>query len=364
MKFINSGLITIGNTIISCLTPVFFTSVVLWMSACGPSKKVSFNITRPAEITLPSDVNTILLVDRTKFDNEALNTIEGILTGEMPADDRVAAQEAMNSLKKKLDQSPRYNVRILPGRMAGNSITAAFPEAIPWNVIDSLCNSNNSDVVVCLEVFDSNFIITNGTRVKKKMEGEGKNAKEVSYTEYYAEGVGSIKMGIRSYYNKEKTIFDQQMLHKNNTWEATGTSAVDAAAALISKSNANRYLAKIVGEDYAYKISPMPVRISRSFYGKSKHIPQVATGARYADVNKWEDAINEWKTGINHADPKEAGKIAYNIAVAYEVLGEYGSALTWAQDAYTKYGNKEARNYVNTLQNRIEEERLLKEQMK
>lgn len=344
-------------------TTLLLISIVLFY-ACGPSKRVTFNITQPAEITLPSDVNTVLLIDRTKFDDKLLNTLEGILTGELPADDRSAAQEALNSLKRKLDYSPRFNVKILPDRFSGNSMTANFPAAIPWEMIDELCVKNNAELVVALEVFDSNFIITNGTRLTKRTEGEGKNARQVDYTEYYAQGVGSIKMGIRSYYRKDRTIVDQQMLNPNHTWEATGTNPLDAAAALISKSNANKFLAKKAGEDYAYKISPMTVSLSRQFYGKSKHTPEIAAGTRYADVNKWEEAINTWKTSLPKAEPKEAGKIAYNIAVGYEVLGEYGTALTWAQDAYTKYGNKEAREYSGQLQYRIDEEKILKEQMK
>jgi hypothetical protein len=103
--------------------------------------------------------------------------------------------------------------------------------------------------------------------------------------------------------------------------------------------------------------------VSREFFGKSKHVPEVAAGTRYADVNKWQDAINQWKAGLAKADEKDAGRLAYNIAVAYEVLGEYGTALTWAQDAYTKYGNKEAKNYVRILENRIEDEKVLQQQM-
>jgi hypothetical protein len=335
----------------------------LIIASCGHSKYVTFSVTQPAEITLPSEVNTILLIDRTKFDNKMLNTIEGILTGELPGDDRAAAQEALNSLSNKLGYSPRYSVKILPDRFAGNSMTSAFPQTIPWNRIDSLCKTNNADVVVALEVFDSNFIITHGSRQKKKTESDGKNTREVAYTEYYAQGIGSVKMGLRSYYNKERRIIDQQMIDKKNTWEATGTTALDAAAALISKSQANKHLAKMIGEDYAYKISPMPISVSRSFFGKSKHVSQVETGTRYADVNKWNEAINEWKMGIPKAEEKDAGRLAYNIAVGYEVLGEYGSALTWAQDAYTKYGNKEARDYVRVLEYRIEEEKRLKVQM-
>ena len=170
-------------------------------------------------------------------------------------------------------------------------------------------------------------------------------------------------MGIRTYYNKEKNIIDQQLLNKSNNWEATGTNAFDAAAALISKSNANKYLAGLIGGDYAYKISPMPVSISRSFYGKSKHVSELESGTRYAQVSQWNEAINEWKKGIPKAKQKDAGQLAYNIAIGYEVLGEYGNALTWAQNSFTKYGNKKSRNYVYELQQRIDDETLLKEQM-
>lgn len=338
-------------------------TVCFLITSCGPSRIVSFNVTRPAEISLPSDINTVLLVDRTKFSNKMVNIIEGILTGEMPEDDKAAAQETMMSLKNALNYSPRYNVKILTDRLEGNSMTAAFPDALKWDVIDKLCVNNNAEAVVSLEVYDSNFIVTHGTRVKKKSVGEGTNKRDVEYTEYYAQGIGSVKMGIRTYYNKDKSIVDQQMINKSKTWDATGTSVLDAMRLLISKSNANKYLAANVGEDYAYKISPMPYTISRPFYGKSKHIPEVATGSRYADVNQWNEAITVWKNGLKKARKKDAGFLAYNLAIAYEVLGEYGTAITWAQDSYTKYGNKNGRDYVWELRRRMNEEVVLNKQM-
>jgi hypothetical protein len=320
-------------------------------------------VTRPAEITFPPDAKTILLVDRTRMENGAVNILEGLLTGELPADDRVAAQEAVVSLKNRLATSPRFAVKMFPDRMKGNSLTSAFPQALDWAIVHQLCTSNGADVVVALEIFDSDFIVTNGTRLKKKTEGEGAKKREVEYTEYYAQGVGNVKMGIRAYHDKSKSILDQQLFTESKSWEAVGKNALDAAALLISKSEANRYLAAAVGSDYAYKISPLPVRLSRSFYGKSKHAPSVATGTRYADVNQWQQAIDSWKQGLNNASQKDAGKLAYNIAVGYEVLGEYGSALTWARDAYTRYGNNIAREYVRQLEGRISDEKLLKKQM-
>lgn len=335
----------------------------IMMFSCSPSRIVSFNVNQPAEITFPSEANTILLVDRTKLANEKVNIIEGILTGELPSDDKAAAQEALMGLMNSLNNSPRFNVKLSPERLKGNSLTAAFPDALSWDVIDKLCKTNNADIVIALEVFDSNFLVTNGKRMKKKFVGEGANKREVEYPEFFASGVGSVKMGIRVYYNKDKTIVDQQMFNPSNSWEGAGSTPMEALSLLINKSNANKYLATSVGENYAYKISPLPIRITREFYGQSKKVNEVAAGSRYADVAQWDEAINEWKKGLQKAEKKDAGMIAYNIAIGYEVLGQYGTALTWAQDSYTKYGNPKGRDYVQNLRRRINEETILKNQM-
>ncbi len=341
---------------------ILLTAGILF-SSCGPTRTVSFNITRPAEITFPSDVNTILLVDRTKFSDDMFNILEGLITGELPADDKIAAQMALINLKNKLSYSPRFNVKIYPERLVGNSMTVAFPQPLSWDKIDQLCADNASQIVVCLEVFDSDFIITHGIRNKKKSIGVGTEKREVDYKEFYAQGVGSINMGIRAYYNREKVIVDEQMISLNNSWEGTGSTPMDALAMLVSKSNANKHLAGEVGQSYAYKISPLPIRISRPFFGKSRSVPELAKGTRYADVNNWDRAIAEWKAGFSDAKPKDAGKLAYNIAIAYEVLGEYGQALTWAQDSYAKYGNNLGRDYVRRIETRINEEIVLRKQM-
>ena len=217
--------------------PVIGLAAALVLPACGPSRKVSFNITQPATITFPAEANTILLIDRTKFADGWLNTLEGLLTGELPTDDRHAAQACLASLKSRLDDSPRYNVRILTNRFDGNSLSHAFPPVLGWDFISGLCRDNQSDIVVALEVFDSNFIVTNGSSIKKRTEGSGDNKREVEYTEYWAQGVGSVKLGIRTYSLRDSSIVDEQFLDRQNTWTATGVSPLDALALLISKSN-------------------------------------------------------------------------------------------------------------------------------
>ena len=331
---------------------------------CGSMRSVGISSMRPAEITFPSYVNTLLLVDRTRFDNSAVNIIEGVLTGELPGADKAAAQEAINSLQQTLLASPRFKVIRAAEILSGNSITQAFPDALQWNVIEGLCLRYQTEAVVALEIFDSNFIVTSGTRKKKKTVEEKGVKKEIEVDEYYAEGVANVKIGIRLYDPKPKSIVDQQLFTKMKRWEATGNNITDAIAKLIQKIDATLAVSRMAGQDYAYKIAPMPVQLVRQYYRKGKSMEQVASGARRAEVNDWKAALQTWESALGSAPPKDAARLCYNIAVAYEVLGDMENAKKFAARSYVDYGNKKGKAYAAMLEYRQRDEELSEQQMK
>jgi tetratricopeptide (TPR) repeat protein len=87
-------------------------------------------------------------------------------------------------------------------------------------------------------------------------------------------------------------------------------------------------------------------------------VPELELGTRYADVGQWERALETWKSALDRAPEKEAGYLAHNIAIAYEVMGDFDSAIYWAKLAYTRYGNEESRSYVNQIKQRLSSEGL------
>lgn len=334
------------------------------LSACSGTRIVTMNAMRPAEITFPSYANTIVIVDRSKFEKKAVNIVEGILTGEMPGEDKAGVQATITAFQNQLMASPRFQTKVAGEQLVGNSLTSAFPTPLPWPKVEQMTSKYGAEIMVAIEMFDTDFVVTNGKRkVKKQIEQDGVK-KEVEVDEYYAEGVGNLTIGFRVYDPKEKTIVDQQLLSKSNTWQAAGKSAKDALAGLIAKSEATRYVSEMAGSDYAWKIAPMPVRISREFYSKSKKVPEIAAGSRLADVNNWQGAAQKWESGLNRAATKEAGYLCYNIAISYEVLGDLTTAKSWADRAYVDYGNKKAREYSATLSRRMYQEQRVQEQMK
>jgi len=336
------------------------------LTACGGQKPVTINTIRPADIGVNPEINTILIVDRTKpsKENKWLNIGEGILTGEGIEGDKAAAQAVVNSLKNQLQISPRYQVLVASERLEGNSFTAAFPDPINWSTQQNLLNRYQADALVAVEIVDSDFIITQGTRKVKRTVGTGDNQRTVVVDEWHAEGVGNIKIGLRMYDPANSEIIDQQLLDETNTWQAVADSKAGALAALINRNAATRELANRVGHEYAYKIAPMPVQLRRVFYTKSKDYPALEQGARLAEVNDWQAAISVWEKAIPGAEEKEAGRMTYNIAVAHEVLGNLKEAEKWAQQAYAQYGNKTARSYAMQIQRRIMQSQVLENQMK
>lgn len=335
--------------------------VMVILASC--MRTVTMDSMRPAEITFPSNVKTLLLLDRTKFEKQAVNIIEGVLTGEMPGSDRAALEAAMGAFQQTLSYTPRFAVKRASESFAGNSITAAFPPPLSWKDISELCKRYEADAVVAIEIFDSDFIVTDGKRMVKKTVEQNGVKKEIEVAEFYAEGVGNVKIGFKVYDPSNQNIIDQQLFNQSNTWQGSGSTAQHALAQLIARQEAVAYVSNAAASDYAYKIAPMPVKISRQFYAKKRGVPEMQMGTRMADVNDWQGALDTWRNAIPGTPRKSAGKLCYNTAIAYEVFGDLAEAQNWASKAYVEYGNKKARDYRNVLTYRIQQEQRVQEQM-
>lgn len=334
-------------------------SFFVFISACSSSKKVTINTMRPAEITFPVSIQSIVILDRTEFSSDAESIIEGVLTGEMFDEDSYGTQELVNGFRNQMRYSDRFDIKVAAEKLKGNSLTSVFPNPLSWRVVGAFCEKYESEALLAVEIFDTDYIITDGVRkVKKKRKIDGKE-REVEVNEYYAQGVANVTIGLRLYDPEAQVIVDQQLIRRDKTWDATGNSVRDAYKHLIQKKEATAYLSSRVGRNYAYKISPMPVKITRKFEGESDDTPEIEIGARYAEVGKWNEALDVWKNAISKAPIEDAGYLSYNIAVAYEVLGDIDSAIKWAETSYVKYDNDDALDYVHLLKERaIDEEQV------
>jgi len=329
-------------------------------------QSVTINTLKPAKITFPSYVNTLVLVDRTTYARRGDEVIHDLFSGGIPGEDRGAVQSAIASLNSNLQLSPRFKVLVATEEFKGNSLTTSFPDAMPWEEIQSICDEYKCEGVVAFEMFGSNFSINKEERkvqVQQK-QSDGKYV-NVDGIEHWVHGTARVRMGIRLYEPKAKTIIDQQLFTQSHTWDAKGNNFRDAEANLISSSEATRFVADNAAKSYAYKIAPMPIKLSRQFYTSSKKVPAMEQGSKLSNVNDWNGAVTTWQNALTDATPKkDAGQLCIDIAVGYEVQGNLELAKKWADRAYVDYNNKNGKYYSQTLANRMADEQKVDEQMK
>ena len=132
---------------------------------------------------------------------------------------------------------------------------------------------------------------------------------------------------------------------------------------LPSRQEALLYLARELGNRIGSSFTPSWQTTRRYIYD----LPDLQAGLDAFRLQRWNSAINQWLTIVDSKDKKAAACAAANIAIAYEMLGDYASACDYAQRASrlfgawkTAYGRQQQANiryYLAQLQARQARER-------
>ena len=132
---------------------------------------------------------------------------------------------------------------------------------------------------------------------------------------------------------------------------------------LPSRQEALLYLARELGNRMGSSFAPSWQTTRRYIY----ELPDLQAGLDAFRLQRWNSAINQWLTIVDSKDKKAAACAAANIAIAYEMLGDYASACDYALRASrlfgawkTAYGRQQQVNiryYLAQLQARQARER-------
>ena len=235
-----------------------------------------------------------------------------------------------------------------------------FPELLSWEQVSELCNKYDVDAILSFENFNFDFSVSKETRLNT--------------TEYAKEGdliiprneviaTARTALGFRIYYPAEKIIADEYRFSHNRSWEKSGNTPEEAMKALISKNEAIKNVSYNSGVMYAQRITPAWNIISRTYYRKSQHDPDIVKGAIMMENQDWQKAITAFERSIQNGKRKTKGRASHNLAVVYEIIGDFEKAIFYAGEAYEKYRNKPSRDYLEELNKRLKDQELLKDQL-
>ena len=103
---------------------------------------------------------------------------------------------------------------------------------------------------------------------------------------------------------------------------------------LPSRQEALLYLASELGNHIGSSFAPSWQTTRRYIY----ELPDLQAGLDAFRLQRWNSAINQWISIVDSKDKKAAACAAANIAIAYEMLGDYASACDYAQRASRLFG--------------------------
>ncbi|MBN1158523.1 MAG: hypothetical protein JXA61_04020 [Bacteroidales bacterium] len=319
---------------------------------------VNLTLVRPSEIMLPDYIRTIAVVDRTVQDDNTKNKIEQVLTGEFFQQDEQAVLQVAEGFISACADVERYFTVRTEEKFSSDGSKNIFPSTMDWNDVTELCDKYQADAILAIEIYDSDFIVTHSP---VKIETNNELGLPVIKLEYHAVGVAVINFGIRLYDAANRIILDEyQTTHRMN-FEVQGGTIQAALNQMIDKVQAVNRVSYDAGFIYASRITPTYYRVTRYFYDKPKK--KLGLGVRMSEVADWNGAIDAWMPVVQTGRRKHAGRAAYNIAVAWEVLGDLELSREWASRSYVEFRDKRAEDYHDMLSNRIREEIIVEEQL-
>lgn len=343
-------------TIRNLISFLVFTAV---LCSCASTELVRLSVLEPAPVTLPGHIKNIGIINRSGIaeQNKVVDVVDKVFSMEGAELDKEGAESGIAGLENELIKNQRFDrITIIRDSTLKSNVPGIFPAPVSWDVVEKICRKNKSDALFALELFDTDSKISYAANPVTVNTPLGK----VPGVEHQASMLTTVKMGWRIYDPVERNILDEFPVVGRMTFSGKGINPVKAAGAIIGRKEALKQVSNKAGQDYALRIIPFWLRVSRDYYVRGTD--NFRTARRKAQAGNWDGAAALWQSETANNKSKVAGRACYNMAIISEINGNLGEAMQWAQKAYEDYNNKLALRYVKILENRAAKNALLQEQ--
>jgi len=330
--------------------------ILCLLYSCSGLRAISVQVERPSMITIPLEIKSMGILNRSiSAPNSGL---EATLTLETPLRDKELSEECLRGLKETLFKSQRFVVvRCDTNLFAADDNSLEFGYELPIAFLDSLCKAEKVDAILSMEYFDTDFKVLNPGLTAVNAVGQilsgGSSTVEVR-------GIANAAAGFRVYHPLRDTIIYEDRFEFEKRWTVQSNNAVDALGKLIQKNDALLQVSYDNGVEFAENIVPLKYWEWRSYF-KGKGEMRIAEQQAFS--GNWANAIVNWTSAYNmQTKKKKRGKAAFNVALGYEMIGDFKTAQKWIQLAFLDYPKNEVNRYENIIEQRILEQHKLYEQ--
>lgn len=309
---------------------------------------VSLRVMNPAPVTVPAYVKKVGILNRSIPSNEnaVLNTVHKINSLDYADLNKEGSKEAIKGLQDAFIETNKFDVIKILDLQLKSPGAGIFTSPLAWVEVEKICQQNNLDALIILEMYDTDVKVAPITAPK-----DLSNPLEViASVQQQVNIMTSVRTGWRMYEPKSKLILDEYSTGDNLTYSGAGNNLLNTVEAMVARKEAVKKLSNQLGYLYVNRILPYWINVTRDYYVKGSSNFKIAK--RKAQTGNWDQAGKLWEKETKNSSSKIAGRAHYNMAIISEINGNTDTAIEWAQKAYEDYNNKLALRYVNILKYR------------
>jgi len=340
-----------GNTnpgIFSPLKRLLLLSALLLplLQGCYSTKEVGIQVLHPPEKMFFNTPRNIVLLNRMLPEERWMDTLR---FHDLKIPVKMYHELAWNTIYGFADiasDSP-WTDEILFDSVFVDSVGVSVPSPLPREQRDRIMQKNGA--ITCVDLSD--MWLTDSIYKEEEFMIAGDDDAGSWFT------IVNVLLTIRSswyLYELSDTLpTDAAVLYDTLHLSSAGYSYRDAIGRLPNIKKAIYDLATTAGQHNAYRIFPVWDPVTRIYYTGSNKKMKEAAG--YAEQNKWMAAALIWRRLAYTAGKKLAAKAAFNMALVSEINDKLDVAVSWLQRSLDLEESRITRNYLDILQERLEE---------
>ncbi|TGE25699.1 hypothetical protein E5K00_11060 [Hymenobacter aquaticus] len=345
----------------SLLRSAWVSALILGL-ATSCTTTVHLEALAPASVPMPPTLQRIATANRILPDSRRdkfFDVLEGIFTGEGPMVDRAGAEACVLSTGEALMRnSPRFRVTPANLQLVGRTREFFLPPMSP-DYVRRVCRTSQVDGLVVLEAFDSDMQLQR-SQEERVIKEKDKPDRKVLVTVVHMDM--RVVTGFRTY-GPEGLVVDQARQEDHLGWTSEGATYQAALAGLPAPERCIRDVARRVGDQYARRIAPSYVPLTRNVYTRAKKNPHMEQARQCVQATDWTQAAARWQQAARNLNHVVAGRAFYNLAVFEEMNNRLPEAIDYARKAAYTCQMRPAVAYLRVLQDRQQAEQLVQTQM-
>jgi hypothetical protein len=312
---------------------IFFAIVML--VSCSPVRTIPIEIALIPEKKVSSEIQSLTLVNRavnTRFSNVRADSLQQLFyLRQFKMDtilfDRTAADTLMTALGDMLFESGRFDVVIPENRFLNANTYSYLPSLMPWHEVDTLTSQFNTDAVLSLDYFRTN-VITNYS--KETLFDRDANR---FFTGYYAVMDIAYEALFRLYDPVKRSVEINLTITDTLHWEDYDTEIRPLFNRFTTVKQGMIESGIHASLKLSSKIAPEWRTTRRQYYFKGH--PLLDQAHQRILEGDWPGAAETWHTLADMPVSRSVkSKAEFNLALAYEMFGNFEEALKWGIKSY------------------------------